>query len=181
MSLRILFFSAKMIPPIKMTETVAIEADLLRVGFQLGYYSKDDLAGWADRQIAIVDEPSLELITLSMNKRVDPHDLLMLLRSIGQTDDQQKIFTEISFIGLLYTSERIPTGEAIRLLWLLVDEPGVTDEQESFIHSIDQDYYLIIEGIYGKMADVDLELCAFFTTYTDDLVLSHSQLFSDIK
>lgn len=162
-------------------ESAESEADVLRSGFKLGYYSKDDVARWADQQIAAVNEPSLELISLSMNKRVDPHDLINYLGLIGKADDQQQVATEIGFIGLLYTSHRITTEKAIQAIWTLVHEQGITFDQQSCIYCLEDGFSLARDGTYGSMNDVELELCAFLSIHVDDLVSSHPQLFSDIN
>lgn len=158
-------------------ELVSLEADVLRIGFKLGFFGKPDIARWADRQIAAIDEPSPELIDLSMNQRVDPHDLLKLLEAFGQTDSRQRVETEIGFLGLLLSSQRITVERAIRALWSLVHAPGITDEQQSQIAYLDDGYDFALAGTYATMSEIEAELRAFVTPYADQLVRNHPQLF----
>ena len=164
-----------------MDERASLEADVLRSGFKLGFFGKPDIERWADRQIAAVDEPSLELIDLSMNQRVDPHDLLKLLEAVGQTDARQKVETEIGFLGLLLSSRRITVEKAIRSLWSLVYAPGITDEQQSQIYYLDDGYDLALAGTYGTITEIEVELRAFVTPYADKLVRNHPQLFATLE
>ncbi len=40
-----------------MSDAAATEADVLRCGYDVGYFDKSDIIAWADRQIAASDAP----------------------------------------------------------------------------------------------------------------------------
>lgn len=158
--------------------TAAIEADVLRLGFGIGYFTKADIARWADRQIAAVDAPSEELIDLSMNQHTDSYDLLKLLDAVSQKDAERKIAAEIGFIGLLVASNRMTTGRAIRSLFALVHSDGVTDEQRFRIYHLDDEYDHALAYPGGTMAEVEHGLREFVSSHADQLVSAYPQLFN---
>ena len=159
------------------TKAAAIEADVLRIGFDIGFFNKADIARRADRQIAAINEPSLQMIELSMNQDVDPHDISKYLSSISQTDEQWKVAAHIGFIGLLYASQRLTTEKAVRSLWSLVYAPGITDEQRSDIYYLDDAYDLADAGHYGTMAELERDLREFVSSHANNLLLNHPHLF----
>ncbi len=158
--------------------TAAVEADVLRIGFGIGYFTKADIARWADRQIAAVDAPSEGLIDLSMNQHIDPYDLLKLLDAVSQRDAERKVAAEIGFIGLLVASNRMTTGRAMRSLFAIAHSDGITDEQRSRIYHLDDDYDCALAGTYGTMAEVEHGLREFISTHTEQLVSTYPQLFN---
>ena len=62
------------------SNVTSTEANVLRCGYDVGYFNKSDIAQWADRQIEACDVPSDALLDLSMNRRLDPLDVIKLLR-----------------------------------------------------------------------------------------------------
>ena len=159
-----------------MLNDISTEADVLRCGYQLGYFDKPDIVAWADRQIEATDTPSNALLDLSMIRLTDPMDVTKLLRSLGPVEPTASTETEIGFIGLLLTKQHIPIEKAIEGLWALVDALGITPEEERQIHHIDYGYELAIAGTYGTMADLELELHKFVEPYATRLAERHPHL-----
>jgi hypothetical protein len=151
-----------------MSDLVSTEANVLRCGYDVGYFDKSDIAQWADRQIEACDVPSDALLDLSMNRRLDPLDVIKLLQAFGEADPAASIQTQIGFIGLLLAKQRISAKLAIQGLWGLMREPGVTDEQQGQVYYLDYGYDLAESG-HWTWDDIDRALRDFFTPYSDRL------------
>jgi len=163
-----------------MSTDAATEADVLRCGYDVGFFDKSDIARWADQQIAAIDAPSMALIDLSMNRQLHPLDVMKLLRNFGQSNPSAIIEAQLGFIGLLLSTNRMSVELAIRGLWSLIHEPGVTDEQQSQIYYLDDGYDLAIAGTYGTMADIDRDLRRFVTPYSQVLATKYPDLFASL-
>ena len=159
----------------------AAEADVLRCGYDLGFFDKTDIAAWADRRIESTENPSTELLDLSMIRQTHPLDVMNLLRSLGAADPATNIQTQIGFIGLLLANRSITTQRAIRGLWPLVHEPGTTQEQQSQIYYLDDGYDLAVAGTYGTMADIERELREFVMPYAEQLAEQYPHLIPSSK
>jgi len=157
------------------------EADILRCGYDVGYFDKAHIEGWADRQIEACDSPPTELLDLSMIRDTHPIDVMNLLRSIGSPDSSTSIETQIGFLGLLLAERKISTQLAIRGLFALVHEPGITQEQQSQIYYLDDGYDLAIAGTYGTMGHLERELRDFVSPYSNRLAEQHPHLFPSRK
>lgn len=152
-----------------MAHQIALEAELLRCGFDVGYYEKRDIERWADKQIAAIDNPRAELLDLSMLRQVHPHDVMNKLKSLASSAPSSSTRTRIGFVGLALNRKRISLTNAIRLLDEMTSVPGVTEEEASRIYCLDDARDLAIAGISGNLADVERELHNFLSPYADEL------------
>jgi hypothetical protein len=152
-----------------MLDLMSTEANALRCGYDVGYFDKSDIAQWADRQIEACDVPSDALLDLSMNRRLDPLDVIKLLQSFGEADPAASIRIHIGFIGLLLAKKGISIQMAIRGLWKLVHEPDVTSEEQRAIYLLDEGYNVAAAGYHGTLDNVDRELRGFIMPYADRL------------
>lgn len=160
-----------------MSNILATEADLLRVGFIVGYFEKADIICWADRQIEACDDPPTDLLDLSVIRETHPIDVVNLLRSLGSPVLPTSIDTHIGFLGLLYAEGAISTEHVIRWFYALVHEPGITQEKQDRIYYLDDGYDLALTG-YGSMDDIERELGDFVAPYAHQLADNHPQLMS---
>lgn len=154
---------------------MSAEADVLRCGYDVGYFDKADIARWADRQIAATDDPCTELLDLSMIRQTHPLDVMKLLRSLGAADSAATE-TQIGFIGLLYEKHQITTQLAIRRLFALIDEADTTADQQSQIYYLDDGYDLAVAGTYGTMNAIERGVSAFVTPYAERLAEQYPQI-----
>jgi hypothetical protein len=157
---------------------MSVEADVLWCGYDVGYFDKSDIARWADRQIAAVENPCTELLDLSMIRHTHPLDVMKLLRSLASADARATIQTRIGFIGLLYDKRRLTSQLAIRALFALAHEPGVTADEKSQIYYLDDGYDLAIAGTYGTMNDIQRQLKDFASPYAEQLREQYPHLIS---
>ena len=77
--------------------------------------------------------------------------------------------------------QRITTQLAIRGIWVLAHEPGVTQEQESQIYCLDDGYDLAVAGTYGTMDDIERNLHDFVSPYAVRLAKQYPQLIPTTK
>ncbi len=161
--------------------SMSAEADVLRCGYHVGYFDKSDIARWADRQIATIEDPCTELLDLSMIRQTHPLDVTKLLRSLGAADLAATIETQIGFIGLLYEERKITTQLAIRGLFALVHEPDTTADQQSQIYYLDDGYDLAVAGTYGTMNEIERELKDFVSPYATRLAEQYPQFISSTR
>ena len=160
---------------------MSTEADILRCGYNVGFFEKSDIANWADRQIEAIDDPCNALLDLSMIQRTHPLYVMNLLRSLGSTDSSATIETQIGFIGLLLTQRRITMQVAIRGLWTLVHEPNINEEQRSHIYFLEDGYDLAAAGTYGTIDDIERELYNFVFPYAQRLTEQYPHLIPSIE
>jgi hypothetical protein len=159
-----------------MSDLVSTEANVLRYGYAVGYFEKSDIAQWADRQIEACDVPSDALLDLSMNRRLDPLDVVKLLQSFGEADPAASIQIQIGLLGLLLVKQSISIQMAIRGLWKLVHEPDVTSEEQRAIYLLDEEYNVAAAGYHGTLDNVDRELRGFIMPYAERLAEQFPQL-----
>lgn len=159
-----------------MSNVLSAEADVLRCGYDVGFFDKSDIETWADRQIEASTYPCTELLDLSMIRQTHPLDVMNLLRSFGPPDPATTIQTQIGLIGLLLAKNEISTQLAIRGLWALVHETGTTQEQQSRIYVLDDGYDLAVAGAYGTMDDIERELHDFVSPYAEQLAEAYPHL-----
>ena len=155
---------------------ISAEADVLHCGYNLGFFEKADIAGWADRLIEATETPTDEMLDLSMNRHIHPMDVLRLLRTFGAAEPATSIETQIGFIGLLLSQQRITTQLAIQGLWALLYEPGTTEQQQSTIDYLDDCYDLALAGSYGTLENVQQDLITFVLPYAQRLAAQYPQL-----
>ena len=160
---------------------MSTEADVLRCGYDVGFFDKSDIERWADCQITAIDNPPTELLDLSMVRQTHPIDVMNLLRTLGAVDPATTIQIQIGFLGLLREKHKINTQLAIRGLWALVHESGITQEEESQIYYLDDGFDLAITGTYGTIHDIERDLNDFVSPYAKRLVQQYPQLIPSTK
>lgn len=156
------------------------EADVLRCGYEVGYFDKSDIIRWADTQIEECDSPSTTLLDLAMIRTTDPIDVMNLLRSIGSPESSIAIETQLGFLGLLVTTGAISMERAVRGLFWLVHDEGLTEEQQKQIYYLDDGYDLAAQG-YSSMDDIERDLLKLVTPYAEQLAGKYPQLIPSMK
>jgi hypothetical protein len=159
--------------------SIADDADILRCGYNMGYFDKPDIERWADSQIAAIDTPADDLLNLSMIRETHPVDVLNSLKSLSaHTPPEQSVATQIGFIGLCYCEGKITLEAAVRALFGVREEIGVSSEQKSAIYWLDDAYDLALAGYYGTRDEVEVELRRFVSPYMQGFSNFNKCLFS---
>lgn len=160
-----------------MPDSISTEANVLRCGFEVGYFDKPDIARWADRWILTLEEPCDELFDLSLNRRLDPIDIESLFRKLSSPEPDLPVQTRFGFIGLLYDEKKTSAQYVARQLFLSVHQPGITREEASRIYYLDDGCDLAYSGQYGTVDQINRELGEFLSPYAKQLVSQYPQFF----
>jgi hypothetical protein len=151
------------------TENAAFGAALLHCGFRLGYFSRQDIEHWADRQIEEQGQPSLELIELAILRGKHDMDVLALLsQASAALGPRLWIELTIGMVGRLYRAGGASLESSVRGLFSLVldnRDNALTNEEMGTIYWLDDAYDLAVRGTYGTVEDVEKEFLTFTEPY----------------
>ncbi len=140
---------------------------LYKVGLQCGILDTTTLIDFADNIIANEEDPEYLFIEISLcgNNKSKLIDVL----SEFTREYRKKISGEYLFgaIRSNYLKKKIDLEGTVRLLYKLRDELDLTDEEEGFIYSIDDQYYLAADNIIGTIEDVENDLLNFLANYRE--------------
>ncbi len=143
------------------------QALLLRVGFDLGRYSRSDVSDWVTAEIMEADQidgPLLELGTLAGKS---DEDISGLLRDLaGPVPEGLAARVEVGLVGRLVEAGTMKLEPAIRRLLSLVYE-GLDEEEQGCIFQLDDAYDLAAAGTYGTMEQVRNDFTDFTGRYRD--------------
>ncbi len=165
-----------------MAGQLGIEAEVLWVGFQAGYFEKADIENWADRHIDAIDVPPDALLELSILRSTDEYAVLDLLGSLGsKTLGKSEHRYPIGFLGVLFLEKRISLESAIRsLFWigqeLSDDVPEGLSACQQRIYLLDHNYDDAVGGFYGTIEAVEADAIDFLTPYAAELQEKHPDL-----
>ena len=97
--------------------TPIASVDLLRIGFDVGYYDKHDIARWADQQINDYDDPPFALIEISLVKRKGDDEITKRLRELSETDLNAPTEGRVAsgFVGMLLREGR---NNLVQAMWI---------------------------------------------------------------
>ncbi|MEW4453789.1 hypothetical protein AB1L30_14035 [Bremerella sp. JC817] len=157
------------------------EADVLCSGYDVGYFDKADVARWADRWIEATDVPCDVLFDLSLNRSLHPVDLKRALRSLGSAEPDQVASTTIGFLGLLYEQKKVSAQSVVQRLFFLVHEPGLTNDETSYIYYLDDQVYHVAAGTWLPLRDVEEEVRGFLTPYAERLTVKYPEMITPGK
>lgn len=152
-----------------MLNSFSAEADILRCGYKIGYYEKSDIITWADKQIVAFDTPDDTILDLSMSHKTDPIEIEKLLLAIGENGRVISHKTQFGFIGLIFQSKQLTLEHAIRGLYSLVHENGISEAERGMLYHLDDGYDGALAGWYGTLAELEQEFIAFVEPYVQEL------------
>lgn len=140
---------------------------LYKVGLQCGILDTTTLVDFADTIIANEEDPDYLFIEISLCEN-NKSKLIDVLSEFTR-EYRKKISGEYLFgaIRSSYLKKTIDLEGTIRLLYNLREELNLTDEEEAFIYSIDDQYYLAADKIYGTIEKVKNDLLEFLTNYKE--------------
>lgn len=160
--------------------TIRVEAQVLRCGYALDYFSKSQIEGWADGWIAHLDHPSMDLIELATIRNVHQIEVLKMLKAIGgETEPSQFVATSLGIWGRMYLDEKVSLAQAIRGIYNLVHEQGITEEQKYMIYHLDDAFDLAVDGRWGSIDETVATLRDFLTPYANHLTEQTGRFISE--
>jgi hypothetical protein len=147
----------------------AAEAIVLRCGFNIGCFDKNQIEKWAESQIAATVKPSIELIDLAILRNTHPVDVMKLLAVLGEGIPAAKTLAiQVGFIGVQFENGALTLVSAIRALFSLQYEPGISLHEKNMLYWFDDAYDWALTG-HESMANVESELRKFIEPYVERL------------
>jgi hypothetical protein len=141
---------------------IAVQASILCSGYRVGYFTDADIEAWAVQQLDGYDKPPMTIFDLAMLRGMHPIDVMKLLRSLAsELPPSLAVETQIGVLGVLFDAKRITLEKAIRGLFALVHDDGMTKDQQSMIYWLDDGYDLAVAGTYGSISQVESEFRSF--------------------
>jgi hypothetical protein len=146
---------------------------VLALGFELGLYSRADVAEWLTQAVERVDAlsgPLLELTTLKGKHDVDIVNLLYQLGPARRPAERAR-----DRFGVLYellTTDGVSLGDAVKQMYrIALEDLSPEDEGGEYFAclALDDRYDLASGGIYGTLDDVRREAVDFLERYANRL------------
>ena len=139
----------------------------LRVGFERGLYSRDDVRAWVDAEIAARDVLPPDLLELAtMAHRHDVEIVALLAALDGDVPVEVVARMEIAILGELYHRGRLSFRDTVGALetcraWT----PGLPESIGDAILQLACAYDVAAYGSYGTLDEVRAELGRFLDDY----------------
>ena len=153
---------------IKQPKNLIPSLHLIRAGLVSGLLTKKEIISWADKIIIQELEPDIFFIELSLQNSKETGAILHYINDYLNFDDP---FIEgRPLLGLLYKeykSGRLNLEQTVITLYRLKYEVVLTNREESYIYSIDNDYECASQNIYGTLNEVQNELDNFLGIYKE--------------
>ncbi|PGM41928.1 hypothetical protein CN941_09905 [Bacillus cereus] len=149
---------------------IKVIAEVLRIGLQIGLFSKTEVIEWADHTIETLDSPSIEIIEVSLSSNDKLVDIVSKLKNIKGTYDK-KLPVKI-ILGLLWKEFMINEENVLKIQPFISDLIhnnccegfDYIDEQ---LYSFNEEIKLAAENIYGNLEDISQEIKIFLSPYED--------------
>ncbi|UDV85104.1 hypothetical protein [Bacillus cereus] len=149
---------------------IKVIAEVLRIGLQIGLFSKTEVIEWADHTIETLDSPSIEIIEVSLSSNDKLVDIVSKLKNIKGTSDQ-KLPVKI-ILGLLWEKFMINEENVLKIKPFISDLIhnnccegfDYVDEQ---LYNFNEEIKLAADNIYGNLEDISQEIKSFLSPYKD--------------
>ncbi|MFD5173925.1 hypothetical protein, partial [Bacillus mycoides] len=92
---------------------IKVIAEVLRIGLQIGLFSKTEVIEWADHTIETLDSPSIEIIEVSLSSNDKLVDIVSKLKNIKGTYDKKLPIKII--LGLLWEKFMINEENVLKI------------------------------------------------------------------
>lgn len=149
---------------------IKIIAEVLRIGLQIDLFSKTEVIEWADHTIETLDNPSIEIIEVSLSSNDKLVDVVSKLKNIKGTYDK-KLPVKI-ILGLLWEKFMINEENVLKIQPFISDLIhnnccegfDYVDEQ---LYNFNEEINLATDNIYGNLEDISQEIKSFLSPYED--------------
>lgn len=142
---------------------------VLKVGFDTGWFDRDALRCWIEREIDSAEQlsgPLLELTTLEDKPVRVISALLMELAAPFSQASAHRI--ELAMLGRMVEAERLHFEQAIRRLdWLATEEDGLDENERQELISISDSYDLAMSSGVGTVEEARSQFRAFTARYSN--------------
>jgi hypothetical protein len=142
--------------------------------------SAGQIEKWAERWIAELETPPIELIDLATIREIHPIDIFNLLKSVGgNVPPLRYMALSLGLCGELLERNKLTLREVLSWLWKLHDDSGVTEDERNMIYYLDDAYDLAMQGYGGSLEETERELRDFVRPYVSTLPNSVRELLAD--
>ncbi|KAB2399921.1 MULTISPECIES: hypothetical protein [Bacillus cereus group] len=145
-------------------------AEVFRIGLQIGLFSKTDVITWADQTIELLDNPSNEIIEVSLSSNDKSVDIVSKLKNIKGIYDE-KLPVKI-ILGLLWKKFILNKENALKIqpfIFSIVHSNCFKgfDQIDEQLYNFNEKITLAADNIYGNLEDISLEIKKFLSIYKD--------------
>ncbi|MGF9881104.1 hypothetical protein ABEX39_25635 [Bacillus albus] len=149
---------------------IKIIAEVLSIGLQIGLFSKTEIIDWADQTIEALDNPSIEIIEVSLSSNDKLVDIVPKLKNVKGTYDR-KLPVKI-ILGLLWDKFILNEENVLKIkpfIFNLIHNNccegfSYVDEQ---LYNFNEEINLAADNIYGNLEDISQELKSFLSPYKE--------------
>ena len=155
---------------------IKVIAEVLRIGLQIGLFSKTEVIKCADHTIETLDSPSIEIIEVALSSNDKLVDIVSKLKNIKGTYDK-KLSVKI-IMGLLWKEFMINEENVLKIQPYISDLIhnnccegfNYVDEQ---LYNFNEEVKLAADNIYGTLEDISQEIKSFLSPYEDYSLFFH--------
>ena len=147
--------------------STARELVTLRLGFEEGLFTRDDVRTWVDLEIVRVHELPAALLELSTLSDKSDHEIVTLLRAL-EPDVPAAVQAKIAVavLGALYAAGRVSLRDVVsRLSSMATFTEGLADGERATMYGLDAALDLAQELIDDTLEQVREDVDAFFANY----------------
>ena len=127
------------------------QAEVYRLGFISGYFTKDEVITWADSVIALEDQPESILLDISLGRRLKDQKLVELLETVSSESNGSFRILLGLYAKRLKNQPGSEAAVADRLYKLFADMKGFLDarpEEYEQVQEFDLSLALVEDGFY---------------------------------
>jgi hypothetical protein len=141
---------------------------LVRAGLASGLLTKEEVIEWADEIITKDEQPDIFFIDLALSTSKSKNDIIHYFSDY--LNFENPAVPGRPLLGLLYkqyNAGQRNLEQTVRTLFRLKSETILTDGEKDFVYSIDNDFDLAQDNVYGSIEDVRKETERFLEIYKD--------------
>ncbi|MGH0556107.1 hypothetical protein ACQVQB_23980 [Bacillus pretiosus] len=161
---------------------IKVIAEVLRIGLQIGLFSKTEVIEWADHTIETFDSPSIEIIEVSLSSNDKLVDIVSKLKNVKGTYDE-KLPVKI-ILGLLWDKFILNEENVLKIKPFIsnlihnncCEGFDTIDEQ---LYNFNEEINLAADNIYGNLEDISQEIKSFLSLYEDFGIYFHLRGYSN--
>lgn len=141
---------------------------LIRAGLEIGLLTKEEVIDWAYNIIAKDNNTDIFFIDLALSSSKSTSDIVLYFSDY--LNFENPVVQGRPLLGLLYKkfiSKEISLERTVSKLYNLIRGTVLTEKEEGYIYSIDDNYHCAIDNIYGTLETVNAEVEKFLSFYKE--------------
>ena len=142
-------------------------ARIMKIGFVLGRYKRQDIAGWVNAHIMRMDSVEGALLELAGLDTLTDADIVSNLASFYSTTSVQEKRLDtrmtIGYLGRFVESREVKLETAIQATYSLLE--ALSEEEQIRVYQLDDAYDLLRSGNGGDVEEVRSQFLEFASHY----------------